>query len=167
VPHGPLAIGTQLLGQQPTRAIPESGYPWDEHVPPPGRDATLLAVVPIPGTQTSLAIVGYAISTSSGSGSGSGSGSAVDTVTVNRPAALIAGVQTITGTESDPSQSIFLDWRGFGTPVIGDSDWVQATVTSSGSFSAAMTIDHAGAQGTMFYRIGSGSTIAAWSGTPS
>jgi DNA-binding response OmpR family regulator len=33
-------------------------------VPPPGRDATLLAVVPIPGTGTSLAIVGYAISTS-------------------------------------------------------------------------------------------------------
>jgi DNA-binding response OmpR family regulator len=28
------------------------------------RDATLLAVVPIPGTQTSLAIVGYVISTS-------------------------------------------------------------------------------------------------------
>src|SRR3984885_3593337 len=96
----------------------------------------------------------------------SGSGSTSDTVTVNRPAALIAGVQTITGTESDPSQSIFLDWRGFGTPVIGDSDWVQATVTSSGSFSAAMNIDHAGAQGTMFYRVGSGPAIAAWSGTP-
>jgi hypothetical protein len=96
----------------------------------------------------------------------SGSGSTGDTVTVNRPAALIAGVQTITGTESDPSQSIFLDWRGFGTPVLGDSDWVQATVTSGGSFSAAMTIDHAGAQGTMFYRVGSGAAIAAWSGTP-
>src|SRR6516225_5926083 len=37
------------------------GCSWDEHVPPPGRDATLLAVVPIPGTRTSLAIVGYAI----------------------------------------------------------------------------------------------------------
>jgi predicted xylan-binding protein with Ca-dependent carbohydrate-binding module len=97
----------------------------------------------------------------------SGSGSTADTVTVNRPAALIAGVQTITGTESDPSQSIFLDWRTYGTPVIGDSDWVRATVTSSGSFSAAMTIDHAGTQSTMFYRIGSGPTIAAWSGTPS
>ena len=97
----------------------------------------------------------------------SGSGSTGDTVSVNRPSSLIAGVQTITGTESDPSQSIFLDWRGFGTPVIGDSDWVQATVTSSGSFSAAMNIDHAGAQGTMFYRIGSGPTITAWSGTPS
>ena len=64
VSHGHLAIGTQLLGQPPARVIPESDYPWDEHVPPPGRDATLLAVVPIPGTDTSLAIVGYAISTS-------------------------------------------------------------------------------------------------------
>src|ERR1700722_16796875 len=81
VPHGHVAIGTQLLsrpateeaGQQPARAVPEPDISWREHVPPPGRDATLLAVVPIPGTQTSLAIVGYAISTSGGSGSGSGS----------------------------------------------------------------------------------------------
>ena len=63
VPHGHLAIGTQLLGRP---AVREPGHPWHEHVPPPGRDATLLAVVPIPGTQTSLAIVGYAISTSGG-----------------------------------------------------------------------------------------------------
>jgi DNA-binding winged helix-turn-helix (wHTH) protein len=60
VPHGYMAIGTQLLSRP---AAQEPGHPWDEHVPPPGRDATLLAVVPIPGTQTSLAIVGYAIST--------------------------------------------------------------------------------------------------------
>ena len=36
----------------------------DEQVPSPGRDATLLAVVPIPGTETSLAIVGYVIAAS-------------------------------------------------------------------------------------------------------
>ena len=36
---------------------------WDEKVPPPGRDASLLAVVPIPGTGTSLAVVGYVITT--------------------------------------------------------------------------------------------------------
>jgi DNA-binding winged helix-turn-helix (wHTH) protein len=60
VPHGYMAIGTQLLSRP---AAQEPGHLWDEHVPPPGRDATLLAVVPIPGTQTSLAIVGYAIST--------------------------------------------------------------------------------------------------------
>src|SRR5579862_7550979 len=53
-----MTIGTQLLGHPATQ---EPGYPWDERVPPPGRDATLLAVVPIPGTRTSLAIVGYAI----------------------------------------------------------------------------------------------------------
>ena len=62
VPHGHLAIGTQLLGQPPVRAIPEADIAWREHVPPPGRDATLLAVVPIPGTQTSLAIVGCTVS---------------------------------------------------------------------------------------------------------
>ena len=37
---------------------------WDEQVPPPGPDVTLLAVVPIPGSGTSLVIVGYAITTS-------------------------------------------------------------------------------------------------------
>ena len=63
VSAGYVTIGTQLLGRP---AAQEPGHPWDEHVPPPGRDATLLAVVPIPGTQTSLAIVGYAISTSGG-----------------------------------------------------------------------------------------------------
>ena len=53
-----MAVGTQQLGLTTTE---EPSYQPDEHVPPPGRDATLLAVVPIPGTQTSLAIVGYAI----------------------------------------------------------------------------------------------------------
>jgi len=55
---GYLAIGTQQLSLPATEG---PGYPWDERVPPPGRDATLLAVVPIPGTRTSLAIVGYSI----------------------------------------------------------------------------------------------------------
>ena len=61
---GYVAIGTQLLSRPAIQGAPEPGHPWDERVPPPGRDATLLAVVPIPGTHTSLAIVGYAISTS-------------------------------------------------------------------------------------------------------
>ena len=56
-----MAIGTQQLSHPATE---EPGHPWDERVPPPGRDATLLAMVPIPGTLTSLAIVGYAIRTS-------------------------------------------------------------------------------------------------------
>jgi DNA-binding response OmpR family regulator len=42
---------------------PDDTRRWDEQVPP-GRDATLLAVVPIPGTGTSLAIVGYVIAAS-------------------------------------------------------------------------------------------------------
>ncbi len=51
------------MPQSPTDAglgLVDPGHPWGEH---PGADGTLLAIVPIPGTQTSLAIVGYAIST--------------------------------------------------------------------------------------------------------
>jgi DNA-binding response OmpR family regulator len=60
VSAGYVTIGTRLLDQP---APQRPGHPWDEHVSPPRRDATLLAVVPIPGTRTSLAIVGYTIST--------------------------------------------------------------------------------------------------------
>jgi hypothetical protein len=60
-----MAIGAQLLSRSAIEGSPEPDRPWDgdERVPPPPQDATLLAVVPIPGTRTSLAIVGYAIST--------------------------------------------------------------------------------------------------------
>jgi DNA-binding winged helix-turn-helix (wHTH) protein len=70
VPPGDSAAGPKLLnGSRPPElgqehADREPARTWDEHVPPPGRDATLLAVVPIPGTGTSLAIVGYVIATS-------------------------------------------------------------------------------------------------------
>ena len=47
-------IGTRLLG----RAGPQENR---AEAPPPGADGTLLAVVPIPGTGTSLAIVGYPV----------------------------------------------------------------------------------------------------------
>ena len=74
-------VATQLLGwlrpsgppehtlEQALKHVREHGddgpvQPWDERVPPPGQDATLLAVVPIPGTGMSLAVVGYAIATS-------------------------------------------------------------------------------------------------------
>jgi Transcriptional regulatory protein, C terminal len=63
VSSGYVAIGTRLLSRPAIQSGPEPEHPWDERVPPPGEDATLLAVVPIPGTHTSLAIVGYAIST--------------------------------------------------------------------------------------------------------
>jgi DNA-binding response OmpR family regulator len=54
------------LLSRPDHPDAEFGPSWEEQVPPPGRDATLLAVVPIPGTGTSLAIVGYAIATADG-----------------------------------------------------------------------------------------------------
>jgi hypothetical protein len=94
-------------------------------------------------------------------------GSTIDSVTVNQPASLTTGVQTITGTESDPTQQIFLDWHTNGTPATSSADWVQATVNTDGTFSAAVNIDHSGVQSTLYYRIGSGSAVAAWSGTPS
>jgi DNA-binding winged helix-turn-helix (wHTH) protein len=71
VSSGYVAVGTQLVSRPETLddlfSQPDAepgGNPWDERVP--GRDGTLLAIVPIPGTSTSLAIVGYAIATTSG-----------------------------------------------------------------------------------------------------
>ena len=66
VPSPDAATENQLLywPRPPDHPGAGPGRSWDEHVLPPGRDATLLAVVPIPGTGTSLAIVGYAITTS-------------------------------------------------------------------------------------------------------
>jgi len=63
VPPGDGEAETQLLNWSWLSAPPgpEDGRPGDEQVPPPGGDATLLAVVPIPGTGTSVAIVGYVI----------------------------------------------------------------------------------------------------------
>ena len=63
--RGYLAVETHLLNRLdlPDHLDREPAWPL-EQVPPPGQDATLLAVVPIPGTETSLAIVGYAIATS-------------------------------------------------------------------------------------------------------
>jgi hypothetical protein len=66
VSPGDAAAENQLLYRSCPPDHPDAGpdQPWDEQVPPPGGDATLLAVVPIPGTGTSLAIVSYAITTS-------------------------------------------------------------------------------------------------------
>ena len=63
MPPGDGEAETQLLNWSWLSAPPgpEDGRPWDERVPPPDGDATLLAVVPIPGTGTSVAIVGYVI----------------------------------------------------------------------------------------------------------
>jgi hypothetical protein len=62
-------IGTRMLGPVATAAAGPDGdsRPGDDPAsrPRPGKDGTLLAVVPIPGTGTSLAIVGYPMTTSS------------------------------------------------------------------------------------------------------
>jgi Transcriptional regulatory protein, C terminal len=55
-------IGAQLLGGAETRDATDPGRPESEHpVPRAKTDGTLLAVVPIPGTGTSMAIVGYPV----------------------------------------------------------------------------------------------------------
>jgi hypothetical protein len=55
-------IGAQLLGSADTRDEADPGQPEPERLlPRPQADGTLLAVVPIPGTGTSMAIVGYPV----------------------------------------------------------------------------------------------------------
>ena len=62
-------IGTRLLDQREPAGqetgTPPSEFPWGrtplENASVQGTDGTLLAVVPIPGTGTSLAIVGYPV----------------------------------------------------------------------------------------------------------
>jgi len=94
---GDAAAENQLLFRSCPPDHPDAGpaQPWDEQVPPPGRDATLLAVVPIPGTGTSLAIVGYAITTSA-------AGPAA------RPSALSASPGP-SNDQASPGHGLFLD----------------------------------------------------------
>ena len=83
------------------RIIPTPGplQPWDEQVPRrPGRDATLLAVVPIPGTGTSLAIVGYAITTS-----------AADPAARPRASGRPAIARRRSGDQASPGHGLLLD----------------------------------------------------------
>jgi DNA-binding winged helix-turn-helix (wHTH) protein len=95
VSPGDAAAEDQLLYRSCPPDHPDAGpaQPWDEQVPPPGRDATLLAVVPIPGTGTSLAIVGYAITTS-----------AADPAAPPAPAA-----QPPSGDQASPGHGLLLD----------------------------------------------------------
>ena len=70
---GPVQIGAQLLGGAVARGAEsvedaDSGHPEHPGLPGPAQpmprqngDGTLLAVVPIPGTGTSMAIVGYPV----------------------------------------------------------------------------------------------------------
>jgi len=58
---GTTAIGTQVLPDDDT--LHEHAIPWQSTEAVPPEEGTLLAVVPLPGTGKSLAIVGYAVST--------------------------------------------------------------------------------------------------------
>jgi DNA-binding winged helix-turn-helix (wHTH) protein len=92
---GDAAAENQLLYRSCPPDHPDAGpaQPWDEQVPPPGRDATLLAVVPIPGTGTSLAIVGYAIATSA----------------ADRAAQPALAAQPPSGDQASPGHGLLLD----------------------------------------------------------
>src|ERR1700728_4202232 len=83
-------IGTQLLDQASlAREVPGMAdspirrEPVTSAVPAQGADGTLLAVVPIPGTGTSLAIVGYPVTAP---------GAAPDTLGVAEAAGSPAGL---------------------------------------------------------------------------
>jgi hypothetical protein len=62
---GQVQIGTRTQGRAETDAGEGPGREPDP-APQPGADGTLLAVVPIPGTGTSLAIVGYPVTAPEG-----------------------------------------------------------------------------------------------------
>ncbi len=72
-----MEIGTRLLGRtlaEQSADEPEADYASSSAQ---GEDGTLLAVVPIPGTGTSLAIVGYPVSAPGAASIGSGTPDAV------------------------------------------------------------------------------------------
>ena len=114
VSSGSVTVGSQLVSRPETlddlSSQPDAepgGNPWDERVPPPGRDGTLLAIVPIPGTGTSLAIVGYAIATASGA---TATGAATNGTTNGATNGVTATGATLNGAghqgwpdESDPA----------------------------------------------------------------
>jgi hypothetical protein len=60
-------IGAQLLGGVEAWEVADPGQPGPEYATPGQKsDGTLLAVVPIPGTGTSMAIVGYPVTAPGG-----------------------------------------------------------------------------------------------------
>lgn len=64
VSPGYASANTQILSEPEPPDAGRAGHLMDEQVPPLAGDPTLLAVVPIPGTGSSLAIVGYVMTTS-------------------------------------------------------------------------------------------------------
>jgi hypothetical protein len=125
--------------------------------------AVVTQEVQAPGSFSFMAGGASQITTSPTAESGSTS---ADTVTVDKPGALAAGLQTISGAESDPSQPVYLDWHTYGTPAKDDSDWAKATVKADGSFSARVSIDHPGIQSAIYDYVGTGSVQQAWVAAP-
>jgi Transcriptional regulatory protein, C terminal len=82
---GHVQIGTRALGRAEADAAGTGGAAGP--VRQPGTDGTLLAVVPIPGTGTSLAIVGYPVTALPGTDFAAGTDFAVGAV----PAAPVPG----------------------------------------------------------------------------
>jgi hypothetical protein len=84
-----------VTGPGPAAALPGGGIPGGD-VPggdqalPGGADGTLLAVVPIPGTGTSLAIVGYPVAMPGGGATGTAPATAVAAVQAAAVPALSA-----------------------------------------------------------------------------
>ncbi len=157
-------LSTMYVGNSGTLAAAWSATPVETSSGGNGTGGTVDdSVVPA----TTIAAQSQGSQSPSFAAGGSGSATTGNSVTVVQPASLDAGTQNIFGTESDPSQSIFLNWQTYGTPAVGDSGWVEATVHGSGRFFDSVDVDKPGVQGTMFYRIGSGPAVAAWSATPS
>jgi DNA-binding winged helix-turn-helix (wHTH) protein len=107
VPPGDGEAETQLLNWPwpSARPGPEDSRPWDEQVPAPGGDATLLAVMPIPGTGTSLAIVGYVIPAPAGDTTAAGLGAVAAPGVTGVPGAAGAGPAEPAGRSSRGKRS--------------------------------------------------------------
>ena len=111
VSYGKVAVATRLLSRPGPQEYldAEPSRPWDEQVLPSGQDGTLLAVVPIPGTGTSLAIVGYAIATS-------------DVTTSAVPARAWTRPQRAARRDAAPPGRLAAGLLGAGTPPAGTGD---------------------------------------------
>jgi hypothetical protein len=117
------------------------------------------------GAQTLVFIVGPS-ATGAGTGTGAPAAPTLDAVTVKEPASLKAGLQTIAGMETDPTQTVWLDWHSNGAPAASDNGWVRAKVNTDGTFAAAVTIGHVGVLGALYEYAGTGAVTQAWTGTP-
>ena len=98
-----MQIGAQLLGGAEARDVADPGQPGPERtVPRPKADGTLLAVVPIPGTGTSMAIVGYPV-TAPGALAATGSAGSAGRTEPTRPSGTFSAPACCSTTTSGGS----------------------------------------------------------------